>query len=206
MSRQFIPPAALLLRSATILIVEDDEGIGEFLQQAIDEQTPYQTTVVHDGPQALERARQIQPCLFLLDYRLPGMNGLEVYDHLQNIEETRGVPAIMMSATLPTEELQRRGIYQLRKPMEIGNVIRMITHAIATFEEQRLSENQQYIWYNTSIIVDLSMRAKEVCTLANKEQKKVQKAPPKSNKQKKEMQKEKKAAKTSGGGITLKKE
>jgi CheY-like chemotaxis protein len=145
MSRQFIPPAAQLLRSATILIVEDDEGIGEFLQQAIDEQTPYQTTVVHDGPQALERARQIQPCLFLLDYRLPGMNGLEVYDHLQNIEETRGVPAIMMSATLPTEELQRRGIYQLRKPMEIGNVIRMITHAIATFEEQRLSENQQYI-------------------------------------------------------------
>ena len=145
MSRQFIPPAALLLRSATILIVEDDEGTGEFLQQAIDEQTPYQTTVVHDGPQALERARQIQPCLFLLDYRLPGMNGLEVYDHLQNNEETRGVPAIMMSAALPTEELQRRGIYQLRKPMEIGNVIRMITHAIATFEEQRLSENQQYI-------------------------------------------------------------
>jgi hypothetical protein len=32
--------------------------------------------------------------------------------------------------------------------------------------------------------------------LANKEQKKVQKAPPKSNKQKKELQKEKKAAKT----------
>jgi two-component system response regulator (stage 0 sporulation protein F) len=145
MSRKFIPPAAQLLRSATILIVEDDEGIGEFLQQAIDEQTPYQTTVAHDGPQALERARQIQPCLLLLDYRLPGMDGLEVYDRLQSMEETRGVPAIMMSATLPTEELQRRGIYQLRKPMEIGNVIRMITHAIATFEEQRLSENQQYL-------------------------------------------------------------
>jgi len=31
--------------------------------------------------------------------------------------------------------------------------------------------------------------------MANKEQKKVQKAPPKSNKQKKELQKEKKAAK-----------
>jgi hypothetical protein len=49
----------------------------------------------------------------------------------------------MMSATLPTEELQRRGIYQLRKPMDIGNVIRMITHALATYEEQRLSETQQ---------------------------------------------------------------
>jgi hypothetical protein len=42
------------------------------------------------------------------------------------------------------------------------------------------------------------------CTLANKEQKKVQKAPPKSNKQKKERQKEKKAAKSSSSGIALK--
>jgi two-component system response regulator (stage 0 sporulation protein F) len=145
MSRQVIPPAAQTSRSATILIVEDDENVGKVLQQAIDEQTPYQTTVVHDGPHALERARHIQPCLLLLDYRLPGMNGLEVYDRLQSMEETRGVPAIMMSATLPTEELQHRGIYQLRKPTNIGNVIRMITHALATFEEQRLSINQQYL-------------------------------------------------------------
>ncbi|HZR41738.1 MAG TPA: hypothetical protein VFB12_16575 [Ktedonobacteraceae bacterium] len=41
--------------------------------------------------------------------------------------------------------------------------------------------------------------------MANKEQKKVQKAPPKSNKQKKEAQKEKKAAKL-GSSISLKKE
>jgi hypothetical protein len=41
--------------------------------------------------------------------------------------------------------------------------------------------------------------------MANKEQKKVQKAAPKSNKQKKEAQREKKAAK-SGTAISLKKE
>ncbi|SRR6266581_9521159 len=145
MSRQVIPPAAQTLCSATILIVEDNEHIGEFLQQTIDQETPYHTTLVHNGPRALEKAQQIQPCLLLLDYRLPGMNGLEVYDRLQNMEVTRGVPVIMMSATLPSEELQCRGIYQLRKPMDTGNVIRMITHALATFEEQRLSENQQYI-------------------------------------------------------------
>jgi len=137
-----IPPAAQTLRSSSILIVEDDENIGEFLQQAIDEYTPYQTTVVHDGFDALETAMQIKPCLLLLDYKLPGLNGLEIYDHLQGMEETRGVPTIMMSASLPVEELKQRGIYQLRKPMDIGNVIRMITHAIATYEELKLSENQ----------------------------------------------------------------
>jgi two-component system response regulator (stage 0 sporulation protein F) len=145
MSQQVIPPAAQTLRSSSILIVEDDENVGEFLQQSIDEYTPYQTTVVHDGAGALERARQIQPCLLLLDYKLPGLNGLEIFDRLQSLEETRGVPTIMMSASLPDEELQRRGIYQLRKPMDIGNVIRMITHALATFEERRLSENQPSI-------------------------------------------------------------
>ena len=145
MSQQVIPPAAQTLRSSSILIVEDDENVGEFLQQIIDELTPYQTTVVNDGVDALERARQIQPCLLLLDYKLPGINGLEIYDRLQNIEETRDVPTIMMSASLPVEELQRRGIYQLRKPMDIGHVIRMITHALATFEERRLSENQSSI-------------------------------------------------------------
>lgn len=144
MQRRVIPPAAAkTLRSANILIVEDDPGIGEFLKQIIEEDTPYNTTVVYDGEQALEQAQQIHPCLLMLDYWLPGMNGLEVYDHLQTMNETKGVPAIMMSATLPTEELQRRGIYQLRKPMDLGNVIRMITHALATYEEQRLSETQQ---------------------------------------------------------------
>ena len=145
MSQQVIPPAAQTLRSSSILIVEDDENVGEFLQQAIDEFTPYQTTVVHDGFNALERARQIQPCLLLLDYKLPGLNGLEIYDRLQSMKETRDVPTIMMSSSLSVEELQHRGIYQLRKPMDIGNVIRMITHALVTYEERRLSENQPSI-------------------------------------------------------------
>jgi CheY-like chemotaxis protein len=91
MSQQVIPPATQTLCSSSILIVEDDENVGEFLQQSIDEYTPYQTTVVHDGAGALERARQIQPCLLLLDYKLPGLNGLEIFDRLQSMEETRGV-------------------------------------------------------------------------------------------------------------------
>jgi CheY-like chemotaxis protein len=139
MPQSIIPPAAgRLLHSSTILIVEDDAAIGEFLQQLIDEETPYSSAVVSNGPRALEIARQIRPRLILLDYRLPGMSGVEIFDRMQKMDEIKGVPAIMMSATLPTEELQKRGIYQLRKPMDIGNVIRMITHALATYEEQQL--------------------------------------------------------------------
>lgn len=142
MPGEVIPPAALNLRSATILIVEDDTDIGEFLQQLIEEETPYHSQVIGNGLSALEQAPRIHPCLFLLDYRLPGINGLELYDRLHQKEDMRSIPAIMMSATLPVEELKKRGIYQLRKPMDIGNVIRMITHAIATSQEQQLYNTQ----------------------------------------------------------------
>ena len=142
MPGEVIPPAALNLPSATILIVEDDADIGEFLQQLIEEETPYSTKVVGNGLSALEQAPYVHPCLLLLDYRLPGINGLELYDRLQQREDTRNIPAIMMSATLPAEELKQRGIYQLRKPMDIGNVLRMITHALATSQEQQLRNNQ----------------------------------------------------------------
>jgi two-component system, response regulator, stage 0 sporulation protein F len=144
MPGEVIPPAVQSPPSATILIVEDDAHIGTFLQQLIEEETPYNTSVISNGLQALEKAPQIHPCLMLLDYSLPGINGIELYDQLQQKEEVRGTPAIMMSAPLPVTELQRRGIYQLRKPMDIGSVIRMITHALATSEEQQLYQQQHY--------------------------------------------------------------
>lgn len=144
MPREVIPPAASSPRNTTILIVEDDADIAQFLQQLIEEETPYHTVVIDNGQTALEEAARVHPCLLLLDYRLPKVNGLQLYDYLQQSEETRGVPAIMMSATLPVKELEQRGIYQLRKPMDIGGVLRMITHALASYEEKSLQEQYNY--------------------------------------------------------------
>lgn len=143
MPGEVIPPAAQSPQNTTILVVEDDADIGQFLQQLLDEETPYHTIIINHGLKALEQAPRLRPCLLLLDYRLPGINGLELYDRLQAFDETRGVPAIMMSATLPVQELEKRGIYQLRKPMDIGGVLRMITHALASFEEKQL--HSQYM-------------------------------------------------------------
>ncbi len=83
MPEKVIPPAALRPRGNTILIVEDDMDIGFFLQQLIEEETPYKTVVMANGLQALENASHVHPCLLLLDYRLPGLNGIELYDRLQ---------------------------------------------------------------------------------------------------------------------------
>jgi hypothetical protein len=60
----------------------------------------------------------------------------------------------------------------------------------------------QYKEYPWKVMEGLYKCDQERCIMANKEQKKVQKAAPKSNKQKKEAQKEKKAAKTDKSSLS----
>jgi DNA-binding NtrC family response regulator len=143
MSREVIPPAARRSTNINILIVDDDPSIGEFLQQLIDEETPYRSEHVLSAEAALQRIDEIHHDLILLDYRLPGMDGLELYDMLEK-REGRRVPVIMMSGMMPVEEAEKRHIFQLRKPMDIRSVIRMITHALATYEEKELPSNTGY--------------------------------------------------------------
>ena len=59
----------------TILIVEDDAATGELLCLFLSEETPHRAILVPDGFQALNVIKDITPDLFLLDYRLPRMNG-----------------------------------------------------------------------------------------------------------------------------------
>jgi CheY-like chemotaxis protein len=71
----------------TILLVEDDPNIGSFLVEAIAQETPYRAIVASDSHAALKLVRHFTPCLFILDYGLPGMNGIELYDRLHiNLE------------------------------------------------------------------------------------------------------------------------
>jgi CheY-like chemotaxis protein len=86
----------------------DDDSIGPLLVEALSEETPYKALLVTDGCQALRVASDIKPCLFITDYRLPRMNGIELYDRLHLAKELADTPAIIMSAYLPDEEVAKR--------------------------------------------------------------------------------------------------
>src|SRR6266581_3275941 len=90
----------------TILVVEDDADVGEFFVQALQQETPHQSILATDGFQALKIVKSIKPNLFVLYYQLPNMNGIELYDHLHATEGLEKVPALFMSANLPTGALE----------------------------------------------------------------------------------------------------
>ena len=118
-------------QTRTILIVEDDEAIGDFLMETIAQETPYKFVLATHSEQALQLAREIKPILFILNYHVPGMNGIQLYDRLHAIQELEHVPAIMVSAVLPEQEVNQRNMVGITKPFDLSLLLDTIEQLLA---------------------------------------------------------------------------
>ena len=116
----------------TILLVEDDADIGEFIAQALKDETQYTILHVLDGLRALEAVASVKPDLFILDYQLPGMNGIELHDRLHEIKGYENIPTLIISANVPSrKEMQQRKITLLKKPFDLNDLYSAIEKLLA---------------------------------------------------------------------------
>jgi len=120
------------LDEKTILIVDDDRDIGEALHCVITAETNYRTLWIAESDLALLSAQHVHPSLILLDYLMPVMDGLHLYDRLQDLDHMRGVPVVLITAAtaLPYEALQARGIRILKKPFDVPELLALLTQLI----------------------------------------------------------------------------
>ncbi len=77
----------------TVLVVEDDESIAEFLTVTLAREG-YQVVVARDGREAVERFEGDKPDAVLLDMNLPRMSGLDVLRVIRRNSET---PVLIVS-------------------------------------------------------------------------------------------------------------
>lgn len=77
-----------------ILIVDDDENIAELISLYLIKEC-FDTEIALNGEEALEKFKEYQPQLVLLDIMLPGIDG---YDVCREIRKDSNVPIIMLSA------------------------------------------------------------------------------------------------------------
>ena len=114
----------------TILIVEDDPSIGEMFMQTLVEEHVYSPVLVESGAQALELVKDITPDLLLLDYHLPQMNGLELYDYLHAMPRFSSVPAILITAGVMEHNIGDRHIVGMSKPVDINKLLDIISELL----------------------------------------------------------------------------
>jgi DNA-binding response OmpR family regulator len=90
----------------TVLVVEDDADIRNLLCRAL-RSAGYLTRSESDGRAALAAIRRDPPDLVLLDYGLPGMNGIDVCRALRGPTRSAGPPVVLISGHVRTVDIER---------------------------------------------------------------------------------------------------
>ncbi|MBI3324653.1 MAG: response regulator [Candidatus Omnitrophica bacterium] len=79
-----------------VLVVEDEEKVREILRRHLEQD--YEVLVAQDGQEGVSQAKAHHPDLILLDLRMPRMDGLSMLRVLKTVEETVGIPVVVLSA------------------------------------------------------------------------------------------------------------
>jgi len=89
----------------TILVVEHDPSQGESVTQHFSCKPHHYAKLVTSAAAALNFVKHIKPNLVVLEYHLPDMNGLALYELLHEAKELASIPAIIFGVPLPTQAL-----------------------------------------------------------------------------------------------------
>ncbi|HET8568037.1 MAG TPA: response regulator [Candidatus Limnocylindria bacterium] len=115
-------------RRRVIVVVEDDEPIGELIAGAINDEEGYVALRVRDAERALRALETVRVDLLIVDLGLPGMSGLELYDRIRDDPRYRGIPVVFETADHSAlGEMRRRGIATyVKKPFDLDSVVRFV--------------------------------------------------------------------------------
>ena len=108
------PPSRSLTRQrakvrvaiATILVVDDHADTRLLINQIFTKEG-YRVIEAEDGRSACEKAVSAKPDLVLLDVMMPGVDGFQVLAKLKELDSTRDIPVIMLTARDGREDMMR---------------------------------------------------------------------------------------------------
>jgi len=114
---------------ARVLIVDDNldsaRGLAKLLRRR-----DYDVRLAHDGPAALQAAREFSPRVVLLDIGLPGMDGYEVVQRLRAEPAGKEIAVIAISGYGQEADRRRSGEagfdHHLVKPVDLENILDLL--------------------------------------------------------------------------------
>jgi signal transduction histidine kinase/ActR/RegA family two-component response regulator len=119
-----------------LLYVEDNPANIQLMRALASELPNVALTTTHTAELGLELAQQEMPDIIVLDVNLPGMDGIEAVHQLKQMEKTRNIPVIALSANV-TQGAMRRGldagfVKYLMKPLDIPEFLATLDELLSS--------------------------------------------------------------------------
>jgi CheY-like chemotaxis protein len=124
-------------RAVKILHVEDNETVAAMVKEMLEDQGWHVETCA-DGNAALERiSGKDDYDLLLVDYDLPGVNGLELINHARELDHRCDTPMVVLAASPVGAAAREEGAdVFLQKPQDIGSLVETITLLLDEREQE----------------------------------------------------------------------
>jgi two-component system, OmpR family, response regulator len=126
------PPRKSVHGSATngtrrILIIDNDSNSTHLVKILLERSGPYRVLEENDSTEAHQTARSFKPDLILLDVMMPGLDGGEVAEQIQDDRELHNIPMIFLTGLVTKAEaksgLDIQGHPVVAKPINIPELI-----------------------------------------------------------------------------------
>jgi two-component system phosphate regulon response regulator PhoB len=115
----------------SVLLVDDDRDVAAGASLRL-RAAGYRTLTAHDGHEGIRVAKAKRPAAIVLDVRMPHLNGLAALRELRTDRRTRGIPVVMLSASLVDQQaaLDAGARYFLTKPYQPASLVTAVERAI----------------------------------------------------------------------------
>ena len=131
-----------MTEARTILVVEDDPGLGEMLNAYFGKQG-YRAEVLTSGEDALHWLRATTPDVILLDIHLPGIDGFELCRRLRNDSPNQFTPVIFLTERRTQSNrlagLELGAVDYMTKPFDVQELDLRVRNVVARADMRHLT-------------------------------------------------------------------
>lgn len=125
--------------SMTVLVIDDQPGIRRLLTEVLTEEG-YTVFTAINGIEGVNKAKEVQPDVILMDMKMPGMDGIETLREIKRLDQ--GEAIIMMTAYGELDlinQARELGAYgYVTKPFDILSLCRMLEGSRSEKSDQQL--------------------------------------------------------------------
>src|SRR5882757_3752065 len=134
--------AAAAGKSVTLLLVDDNPLVRKLVEQGLDNVCEVQ--IAADGADALLKVIDEPPDVILCDYKMPGLDGRQLFEKLRGREATRHIPFLFMASRTDIEEKLRPmvdGVEDfIAKPFLAKDLVRMAKKIVDRLHLEKLQK------------------------------------------------------------------